>query len=344
MAVERQERKEDRKKMKAILEWIESERAEKEARQEKERKVARVEREEKTPESRRQRKSVSPAGRLAKPCAPPHFDGRISFKTYLVQLRPYLRLVTGNREDLFVDHAVGCLKGDALEHYASTFGDREEVPSWTEFVNCLNRFCTVRKETELDLRLKLSAAWLEPNATLKTIVDHAIKVKAKAKELDDASAISLVLINCEAELISRLRFNSALQSDFSMFDSFCDHALALFESGDPICKRIKHKPAMARQSITHLHSPEHRASYTSCDTPASPPINEYKDVPVLSAEEKQRRIKNGLCFLCGKRGHTGVDCPERESVYGLSQPRRFTPRKPTPAPGVSRSPSPAARR
>ena len=156
-----------------------------------------------------------------KPKEPPYYDGKVSFRTYLVQLVPYLRVLTGGDESQYVENAVVLLKGEALDFYADRWGEESTEPSWQEFKETLLRFCTVRRDSEIDSRLKLAAAFTEPNATLRTVLELALRVKARCATLDDLSAIALVLINCEPELVSKLRFSPTLQADFTQFDVFC---------------------------------------------------------------------------------------------------------------------------
>jgi len=46
------------------------------------------------------------------------------------------------------------------------------------------------------------------------------------------------------------------------------------------------------------------------------------DYTSLTPEESERRKKAGLCFRCGKAGHIGRNCPEKNKSAGPSQPRQ----------------------
>ena len=46
------------------------------------------------------------------------------------------------------------------------------------------------------------------------------------------------------------------------------------------------------------------------------------DYTSLTPEESERRKKAGLCFRCGKAGHIGRNCPEKNKNAGPSQPRQ----------------------
>ena len=271
---------------------------------------------------------------------PPYYDGKISFRTYLVQLVPYLRLVTNGDESQFVDYAVALLKGEALDFYADRWGEEEREPSWQEFKETLLKFCTVRRDSEIDSRLKLATAFTEPNATLRSILELALRVKARCAGLDDLSAITLVLTNCEPELVSKLRFSPTLQADFTQFDVFVTHALALFDSGDPIAKRIKQRSTPSRFTSQDVRFPEPSRSSYSFRSSYRGDGDDFQEegewrqptqaVPLLSQTEKERRRRLGLCFLCGVAGHTGDTCPERKAKFGLPEARKFRPRPPTP--------------
>ncbi len=53
----------------------------------------------------------------------------------------------------------------------------------------------------------------------------------------------------------------------------------------------------------------------------------------MSASERERYIKDGLCFICGEKGHMSGECPKRKKRRFNKGKGRFSRRKEKIRPG-----------
>ena len=56
-------------------------------------------------------------------------------------------------------------------------------------------------------------------------------------------------------------------------------------------------------------------------------------IRAMSASERERYIKDGLCFICGEKGHMSGECPKRKKRRFNKGKGRFSRRKEKIRPG-----------
>ena len=51
------------------------------------------------------------------------------------------------------------------------------------------------------------------------------------------------------------------------------------------------------------------------------------DVDLLSTEKRDKAMRKGLCFGCGKHGHLNRDCPDKKKTTKVYMPTPSTSKK-----------------
>ena len=170
---------------------------------------------------------------------------------------------------------------DFLDEFKSTFGDRDAKH------NAQRKLCTLRQGS--------SSVLTYATTFLQVALDTGFNDEAK-------KAIFYAGLNEEVK--DAIAWSDEAPDDLTRFIQFCIRAdNRLFERR---MERNKQRSTMNRPTTFR---PVAQTSAPHQSTPME--IDSIRKFGPLTAEEKERRRKHGLCLYCGTPGHQSFNCPNK---------------------------------
>ncbi|KAI3355121.1 hypothetical protein L3Q82_017992, partial [Scortum barcoo] len=182
-----------------------------------------------------------------------------------------------------------------------------------------------RRESDVSLAREASSALLKIRQGRWRVVDYALEFRTLAADSgwNETSIISGAFMDGLAEEVKDFLAPLDTPRDFESLVEIASHASTIASVRGE--RESVGRVASLRGSRRAPHSFREfrRSSHLSTPVPESPspPAAAGAEEPMqlgrtkLAPEERQRRLKEGACFYCGKSGHQVNCCPAKEKAH-----------------------------